>query len=245
MIQIVPEAESTNSDLAGRVAAGENLSEGFWLVADRQTAGRGRRGRSWAGGIGNFAGSTLVRRRHGDPPMETLALVTGLAVWEAVSSHLARRADAFLKWPNDLMVGSAKLAGILLEGLGDTAIVGIGVNLASAPDVAERETISLSALGRAPDRDVFAQELAAQFRLELERWRSFGMSPVVRRWIAAAHPLGTALSVSGSKDAITGEFAGLDEEGALKLRLMDGSLRTIYAGEIRLTQEKSRDKPCC
>ncbi|HEX4847784.1 MAG TPA: biotin--[acetyl-CoA-carboxylase] ligase, partial [Novosphingobium sp.] len=231
----VPETGSTNADLAARLVGAEGLGEGTWLVADRQTAGRGRQGRTWFDGHGNFMGSTVVRPGPGDPPAASLALLSGLAVHEAVAPLIPPPATALLKWPNDVMVGPAKLAGILLERVGDAVIVGIGVNLAQAPDVKGRQTVALSAFGPAPDRDHFASALARQFDLELERWRAYGLDPLIRRWQAAAHPPGTPLLVGEPGEAaLEGRFAGLTGDGALQLRLADGTTRVIHAGEVRL-----------
>lgn len=235
MIHTCAETGSTNADLAARAVAGEVLREGDWLVADRQTAGRGRQGRAWFDGAGNFMGSTWVERRSGDPAPGTLALVAGLAVYETVAPLVPPPHRAMLKWPNDVLVGGAKLCGILLEGTGQGVIVGIGVNLAQAPQVAGRETISLSAFGPVPDRDAFAADLARQFDIELERWRMFGLEPLVRRWTAAGHPQGTPLLVGEPGEApLRGTFAGLAADGALQLRLVDGTTRAIHAGEVRL-----------
>ena len=110
MIEKVTETGSTNSDLLQRLSGGERLSEGHWLVADRQNEGRGRQRRDWFDGVGNFMGSTLVHRRLGDPSAETLALVAGLALHEAVAWHLPGQAELRLKWPNDVMAGDAKVA---------------------------------------------------------------------------------------------------------------------------------------
>lgn len=239
MIQTVPETGSTNADLAARLAAGEFLAEGDWLVADRQTAGKGRQGRAWFDGHGNFMGSTVVRPTVGDPPAASLALLCGLALHEVVAPLIPPPAVAMLKWPNDLMVGPAKLAGILLERVGDAVIVGIGVNLAKAPQIEDRDTIALAEFGPSPDRDYFASSLVRQFDIELERWRSFGLDPMIRRWLAAAHPLGTPLTVGEPREPATnGQFAGLTADGALQLRFADGSTREIHAGEVRLAQGK-------
>jgi BirA family transcriptional regulator, biotin operon repressor / biotin---[acetyl-CoA-carboxylase] ligase len=238
LIQTVPETGSTNADLAARISAGDFVGEGDWLVADRQTAGRGRQGRVWFDGHGNFMGSTLVRPTAGDPPAASLALLTGLALHEVAAPLVPPPAVALLKWPNDLMIGVAKLAGILLERVGDAVIVGIGVNLAQAPSVEGRATIALSAFGPGPDRDHFAATLARQFALELERWRSFGIEPMIRRWLAAAHPLGTPLVVGEPGDTpLKGRFGGLTADGALQLGLADGTTRTIHAGEVRLASD--------
>jgi BirA family transcriptional regulator, biotin operon repressor / biotin---[acetyl-CoA-carboxylase] ligase len=230
-LEFLAETGSTSVDLAARLRSGEFVPEGYWLITDRQTAGKGRSGREWIDGAGNFMGSTVVHRRHGDPDTASLALAAALAVHEAVSTRLPASAEARLKWPNDVMIGSAKLAGILLEKVGDSVIVGIGVNLAAAPALKDRHTIALDR----PDRDSFAADLARLFDLELERWRTFGLAPIVKRWLAVAHPPGTALAIGEPGDAaLAGTFAGLTEDGALLLRLADGQTRVIHAGEVRL-----------
>lgn len=237
MIEFIAETGSTNADLAARLRGGEFVPEGHWLVADRQLAGRGRGGREWFDSLGNFMGSTLVRIGYGDPAPGTLALIAGLAVQQAVTAILAPQQVATLKWPNDLMIGTAKLAGILLEREGDAVILGIGVNLAAAPEIPGRETIALSAFGAAPDRDHFASELARIFALELERWRSFGLEPIINRWLQAGHPVGTPLAVGEpGEEPLRGTFAGMAADGALQLRLADGTTRIIHAGEVRFAQ---------
>lgn len=234
-LEVLPETGSTNADLAARIAAGAHLTEGDWLIADRQTAGRGRQGRQWFDGAGNFMGSTFVERRAGDPLPGTLALVAGLAVYEAVAPLVPPPHRPELKWPNDVMIGGAKLCGILLEAAGAGVIVGIGVNLAAAPDLPDRATIALAQFGPAPDRDMFAATLARQFDIEVERWRNFGLEPLVRRWLLAGHPTGTPLLVGEpGEEPLRGTFAGLGSDGALQLRLADGSTRAIHAGEVRL-----------
>ena len=235
MIQFVEQTGSTNSDLAARLIGGEAIAEGTWLVADRQIAGRGRQGRSWFDGLGNFMGSSVVHRMAGDPPASTLALVAGLSVYECAVALLADPRALSLKWPNDLMVGRAKAAGILLEGQGTSVIVGIGVNLAGAPDIEGRETIAFSALGPTPDRDVFAHRLADQFALDLGRWRTYGLDAILARWHAAGHPLGTPLTVHDPDGSmIEGLFDGLAADGSLRLRLADGTMRAIHAGDVML-----------
>ena len=239
MIRTVPETGSTNADLAAALRCGEALAEGQWLIADRQTAGRGRQGRTWFDGHGNFMGSTIVRPHDRDPAPASLALLAGLALYETVVPLIANPVDLALKWPNDLMLGGAKLAGILLEREGDSIIVGMGVNLAAAPDLPDRKTTSLAQVGPAPDRDTFARSLAASFDTELERWRNFGVEPIVRRWESVAHPLGTQLTVHPpGEEPIRAAFAGLTEDGALRLRLAGGETRVIHAGDVMLGQEE-------
>jgi BirA family biotin operon repressor/biotin-[acetyl-CoA-carboxylase] ligase len=237
LIHGVTQTGSTNADLAARIGAGEYLSEGDWLVADRQTAGRGRLGRVWNDGLGNFMGSTVVRIGPGDPAPASLALLTGLAVHEATAGLVPQGADLQLKWPNDLMLGGAKIAGILLEMKAGVVIVGIGVNLAHAPELPDRKVAALADLGPPPSRDRFAQGLATAFDIELHRWRSVGLAPLLRRWQSAAHPQGTPLRVLPPGEApLDGTFAGLADDGNLRLALADGSVRTIHAGDVLLAR---------
>ncbi|MGN6496555.1 MAG: biotin--[acetyl-CoA-carboxylase] ligase [Tsuneonella sp.] len=235
MIRFVTETGSTNADLAAALRAGDRVAEGDWLIADRQRAGKGRQGREWFDGSGNFMGSTVVRPGAGDPPAQSLALLAGLALYETVVPLLAAPGPLSLKWPNDLLAGPAKLAGILLEREGDAVIVGIGVNLAAAPDLPDRAAVALAQLGPAPSRDAFAAELAAAFDRELERWRTYGVEPVLRRWQQVAHPSGAPLVVhEPGGQRVAGAFAGLASDGSLLLRLEDGTIRPIHAGDVSL-----------
>ena len=235
-IRRVAETGSTNADLLAALATGDRLREGEWLVADRQSAGKGRQGRAWSDGVGNFMGSTVVYVGRTMPPPHTLALVTGLALYETVLPSLADPSRLCLKWPNDLLLQNAKLAGILLEREADTVVIGIGVNLARAPKLSDRRTVALADLGPAPDRDAFATTLANSFAVELGRWRDFGLDSVLRRWSAAAHSVGTPLSVhEPGGEVVSGSFAGLAMDGSLQLRLADGSTRAIHAGDVHLS----------
>ena len=234
-IHYVRETGSTSADLLARLAAGERLSEGYWLVADRQFAGRGRQGRSWFDAPGNFMGSTLVTIGRSDPLPATLSFVAALAVYEAIVAGFAEPARLRLKWPNDIQLDGQKFSGILLEREGTHAVVGIGVNLAAAPAVEGRVTRSLAQHGPAPDRDAFAEALADLFALELTRWREYGADPILARWLVAAHPIGSPLAVHDAGGApVIGTFAGLQTDGALRLRLADGSTRVIHAGDVEL-----------
>lgn len=209
------------------------MREGHWLVADRQTQGKGRQGRDWRDGSGNFMGSTVVQLSGRETGTATLALVAGITVYETVLPRLNMPGELRLKWPNDLMLSGAKLAGILLEREGNAVVVGIGVNLANAPRIPGRATISLGQFGPAPDRDSFAADLAANFDRELGRWRQYGLEPLLARWRAASFPEGTPMTVHGPDGGtISGSYAGLSPEGALRLRLADGAQHVIHAGDV-------------
>lgn len=209
--------------------------DGLWLRADRQTAGKGRMGRDWQSPVGNFYGSTLVRLRPGDPQAATLALVAAVALHD-VFRFLAPDVDFRIKWPNDLMVDGAKLSGILLERADDAVVVGIGVNLAFHPDGLERKVTSLKALGGdVPTPEDFQHILADRFDDWLDVWRNTGLPALRSAWVDRAHPRGTALSVNAPDGSVTeGLFDGLAEDGALRLRLADGTIRAIHAGDIFL-----------
>lgn len=239
MIRIIEETGSTNADLIERLRAGEHIAEGDWLVARRQTAGRGRQGREWLDGSGNFLGSSVVHRAPGDPPAPTLALASGLAVYEALLPWCPDPARLMLKWPNDVLLGHAKISGILLEAVGhgtrQSIVIGIGVNLAVAPQLPDRETIALAQVTKPPALEAFAERLAHCLDGELQRWREFGLDLLIRRWCACAHPLGTPLAVhDGDAGVIRGTFGGLSDEGSLLLRLADGQTRAIHAGDVSL-----------
>lgn len=192
-------------------------------------------GRDWHSPVGNLYASTIIRIRPSDPPPATLALVAAVALHEIVTVYAHMR-PASIKWPNDVLIDGAKLAGILLERTGDAIVIGFGVNLGFHPRGLDRPVTSLAAQGlEAPDPGYFCDDLARAFAHWVNRWRGEGLGPVRRAWEEAAHPVGTALSVrTGDGASIEGLFDGLDNEGALKLRLADGSVRAIHAGDVFL-----------
>jgi BirA family biotin operon repressor/biotin-[acetyl-CoA-carboxylase] ligase len=234
LIETVAEIASTNSALLARLGGGDAPGEGHWLVADRQSAGRGRAGRAWSDGLGNFMGSTIAWLRPGDPPAPTLSLVAGVALHRTLGDI----PGMLLKWPNDVLVDGAKLAGVLLERQGDAVVVGIGVNLAQAPHVPDRPTIALADLGLPVARDAFAQALADAWQSALALWHRQGWATLREDWLARAHPRGTLLSVR-DPDAgmIIGGFAGLEADGAALLRLADGERRAIHSGDIEVVRD--------
>ena len=227
-IRFVERTGSTNSDL---LAQGD-APEGRWLVAARQEQGRGRQNRSWESPAGNFHGSTMVRLLPSDPPAGTLAFAAGLALIRAVEAS-APATGLMLKWPNDLLLGSAKLAGILLERQEDRVVAGFGVNLAQAPDVPGRETAALSPVALVSP-EAFAPILAASFTRELSRWREDPVA-LTALWLESAHPIGTPLKVQVAADEqLQGSFAGLAQDGALRLALPGGEERRIHAADVML-----------
>jgi len=193
-------------------------------VALAQDEGRGRQGRAWQAPGGNFSGSTLVQLRAGDPAAPTLSLVCGLALIEALDTVVAGAALQ-LKWPNDLMLGGAKLAGILLERSGDRIVAGFGVNLAAAPEIEGRPTAALPSS---------APILPQAFAPLLALWRGATPDAFAQAWLARAHPLGTVLTVHDRPGhQVAGTFAGIDPDGALLLNCA-GRVEVVRAGDVSL-----------
>lgn len=212
----------------------DGAPEGTWLRAENQTGGKGRSGRQWISPPGNLYATTLVRLQPSDPSAPSLALVAAIALHEIASAYAQGRALT-IKWPNDLLHDGAKLAGILLEREGDNVVVGIGVNLAHHPDLQDRPTTSVASFTDAePDPAGFLTDLAQSFERWLGIWRGAGLSAIRAEWLGRAHPIGTALSAALPQEQFDGLFDGLDETGALCLRLADGSVRVIQAGDVFL-----------
>ncbi len=211
--------------------ADQSAVEGDWLIALRQEAGRGRQSREWRSAEGNFFGSTLVVLKASDPPAPSLSLAAGLALTEAVDAAAPGK-PLLLKWPNDLLLGGKKLAGILLERSGGRIVAGFGVNLATAPALDDRET---AALGGVMLPQAFAPLLAASFARLLGLWRSSPPQALSQAWLARAHPVGTTLSVHlGAEERISGAFDGIEPDGALRLRRDSGAVEIVRAGDVSL-----------
>ncbi len=234
-INWVEETGSTNADMVASIRAGETATEGAWHVARRQSAGKGRQGREWHDGLGNFMGSTVVAIRKGDPVPPSLSFVAALAVGQAIDMTLEGACRPKLKWPNDVLLDGRKVSGILLEMVGGHVVVGIGVNLASAPQLVHRQTAALSDHRRAPDPKAFAETLADVFARYLNAWRSEGLAPVLKGFLHNSdHYTGAPITVHDTDgSSIEGTFYGLEQDdGALRLRLADGAERVIRAGDI-------------
>jgi BirA family biotin operon repressor/biotin-[acetyl-CoA-carboxylase] ligase len=215
--------------------AEQGTPEGSWLRAGRQTRGRGRMSRAWESPAGNLYCSTLVRIAPDDPLPHTLALVAANAVHALVAPLCAGQAR--IKWPNDVLVDGAKIAGILLERVGDAIVIGIGINVTHYPTDLDRPVTSLMAQG-ATDAEAGAllERLAQLFAHWLAIWRAQGLDPVRAHWLLNAHAAGTPMRVvQPDGEVVEGAFDTLDRQGMLILRLANGDSRAIHAGDIILT----------
>lgn len=190
-------------------------------------------GRAWESPDGNLYCSTLVRLVPGDPPPHSLALVAANAVHALLAPLCSGQAQ--IKWPNDILVDGAKIAGILLERAGDAVIAGIGVNVAGHPTGLGRPVTSLAAQGAQAEAAALVEDLARLFAHWLSLWRVQGMEPVRTHWLLNAHPSGTPVRIQ-QPDGVTveGRFDTLDRDGMLILRLANGDTRAMHAGDVHL-----------
>ena len=235
--------DSTNAEAHRRAAAGERGP--IWISARRQEAGRGRSGRAWSSPSGNFSASFMFMSGGVAPSRyHQVSFVAGVAVFDALAACGAARMGLQLKWPNDLMIGDAKLGGILVECsryLGeDMIIVGIGINLTVAPDVPDRLVTNLAAHGTPISPDELLRELAAVMAHWLATWASgSGFNTIRTAWLERAHPPGRALTVKAQDKIYTGVFAGLGTNGSLSLRTADGAIVSVDHGDVSMVEQTS------
>ncbi|WP_313670495.1 biotin--[acetyl-CoA-carboxylase] ligase [Sandarakinorhabdus sp.] len=221
------EVGSTNDWLLARAEA---LPDGHWVITDRQTAGRGRRGRVWNDGAGNFMGSVLVKA---DGPVQQLSFVAALALHDALAALTGQPARFTLKWPNDVLLDGTKCSGILLERQGEALVIGMGVNLVYHPDATERPATSLAAAGLpVPTPAALLDELAAAFAHWRHIWARDSFAPIRTAWLRRASGVGSRIVARLGSESPEGLFTGLADDGALLMQLDDGTTRAIHAGEV-------------
>lgn len=188
-------------------------------------------GRQWHMPEGNLAMSGLIRPQPGEGNPAELGFVAALALHDVLCGFLDS-ARLELKWPNDVNLDGAKLSGILLEREGDVLVLGIGVNVAAAPKLPDRATISLADAGVFVVAGDLAEQLALAFARRRAGWRADGLALIREAWLARAHPIGTPLWVSAGEERLSGSFAGLGADGALLLDGADGRVHVIHAGDV-------------
>lgn len=222
---ILPEVDSTNDEAARRSPA---LARPTWILALRQTAARGRRGRAWAMPAGNFAATLAIPAKLATPDAALRSYVAALALHDALEGLVGGRARLSLKWPNDVLLNGGKVAGILLESAGqggrvNRLSVGIGVNLAAAPPVAEVEPGALrpvSVLGEAGvviAPEAFLAPLAAAFAGWDRRLTEDGFQPLRRAFLGRAERLGEPVTARTGTGTVEGRFETIDDTGAIVL----------------------------
>ena len=228
-------ASLPSTQLAARAAAEAGAADGTVILALEQSAGIGRRGRIWKAAAGNLSASILLRPGLAPAALPGLSLLTAVCLAEAIDPFLADPAALRLKWPNDLMLAGAKLAGILLETADDGAavVIGIGVNIAGAPTGLPYPAASLSGvLADPPLPETLIAAIAARFAHWLPRFKAEGFAPVRAAWLGRAAGLGGPVTLWLSADrSETGLFTDIADDGALILT-RNGQSTPYHAGEI-------------
>ncbi|AIC22772.1 Biotin operon repressor [Pseudomonas chlororaphis subsp. aureofaciens] len=229
--------DSTNAEALRAVERG--VPAPFLVLAERQTAGRGRRGRKWVSPFAeNVYYSLVLRIDGGVRQLEGLSLVVGLAVMQTLREFGV--AGAGLKWPNDVLVGRKKIAGILLELVGDPADVchvvlgvGINVNMQKTDEVDQQWTSMRLESGKQVDRNQLVARLSMMLRAYLERHQAQGFSSIQEEWEQNHLWQGNAVSLIAGVNKIDGVVMGIDQQGALRLEV-DGVERVYSGGELSL-----------
>lgn len=218
---------------AGRLLP--DLTMPTWILAEEQTAARGRRGRAWATPRGNFA-ATLVMRRNEPPGTAALrSFVTSLALYRAFATVLESDEMLALKWPNDVLLGGAKVAGILLESLGEHLVIGIGVNLLHPPEAAMLEPGALPPAtlaehaGRRVSASAFLDILAPAYATLERQFREQGFAPIRSAWLSHAARIGETVTARTMREETTGVFEDVDLDGNLILRTSSGRVKITAA----------------
>lgn len=236
--------DSTNAEARRRAEAGEGGP--LWITAREQTAGRGRRGRSWSMSRGNLAATLLMTTDRAPADAARIAFVSALAVADLADAYVPAELVK-LKWPNDVLVDGKKLSGALIESgrMSDGRLwlaLGIGVNLARAPTVLDRPVTALadhlrSDIRAAPSPEEALSVLAAALARRIAQWDREGFEAIAAAWSARAANLGQRCTAALPGETVEGLAEALEPDGALRLRLGDGSIRRITAGDVFLPGE--------
>ena len=235
---ILDETESTNSE-ALKLAKSTNRPT--FVIAKKQTNGRGRVDRSWLDPSGNFSGSILIKI---DEDLQRLALrsfVAALAVFDAIDQKISKKHELVIKWPNDLLLNGKKICGILLEtrnfGTVSALVIGIGVNLLSSPnlDQIKNGTIKpgsiLGETGIKLDPIDFSELIAHHYALRENQLRTMGFSKIREIWMDRAAKLGKKITARTPNFEYHGIFDSVDEKGQLII-INNGEKKKIAAAEI-------------
>jgi BirA family transcriptional regulator, biotin operon repressor / biotin---[acetyl-CoA-carboxylase] ligase len=234
--ETLDEVSSTNTEAFARARAGD---AGFlWITAERQTGGRGRRGRPWVSERGNLYSTLLLIDPAPTENLGSLPLAVALAVHAAVQTVVPPGSEAVeIKWPNDVLIGRKKTSGILLEaeqvGEGRLALaIGIGINIAHRPDLAQYPVTSLADQGASISPPEFFAHLFVQMAEMLAVWdEGRGIAKIVARWRSVACGIGEKITVNLPDRSISGVFSGIDDKGLLLLDSAAGPM-SIAAGDV-------------
>ena len=235
---ILDKTESTNSEA---IKLAKFTDKPTFIVAKKQTHGRGRIDRSWSDPSGNFSGSILIKL---DEDLQNLALrsfVAAVSVFDAVNQKIGNEHELSIKWPNDLLLNGKKICGILLEtkslGAGNALVIGIGINLLSSPDLDDMQNVSIKAgsilgeTGIKIDPIELSEKIAHQYALRENQFRTKGFSEIRRIWLDRAAKLGEKITARTPNFEYCGIFDSIDEKGQL-IMIANGEKKKIAAAEI-------------
>lgn len=229
--------DSTNEE-AVRLAS-QGADSGTVVLADRQTRGRGRLGRTWQSAPGNLQMSVLLRPDCTLNAASELSLLTSVVLADVLTKRGPKSLDLTLKWPNDVLIGGAKVAGILLESASDKdgklahVVLGVGVNVAWAPEAVPYPVTSLGAEGfpsRSPK--AWLVDYVRTLDVWLDRWQQDGFAVVRNAWRDRSYGLGRPIRLRTDREEVEGRFVDLTEAGALLIEQADGSRRELTAGDV-------------
>lgn len=229
--------DSLDSTLSEAARMAPDLSGPAWIMAVEQTAARGRRGRAWSTPRGNFAG-TLIMRRMGSPADAALrSFIASLALREAFVAVTGLETAFALKWPNDVLLNGGKVAGILLETVGENLVIGIGVNLAHAPTAAQVEQGAVTPVslrgetGLSVMPEAFLDALAAAYARFERQFTTYGFAPIRSAWLSHAARIGEVVTARTMRDETIGVFEDVDTSGNLILNTAKGRV-AITAADV-------------
>ena len=232
-IEQVAEIDSTNEACRLRALAGE--AAGLVIRADRQTAGRGRRGRNWASPQGNLYTSILLRPQRPASESAALGFAAVTAIGDVAEALLPAGTRVQHKWPNDLLIDGSKASGILLEAQPGFVVLGIGVNIASHPADTPYPETDLVAAGTAPIApQALLDRLLTAFAQLYDSWERAGFAALLPAWRRRAAGLGETIEVRLERETLSGTFRDLEPDGTMRLGLSDGTERRIAAGDVYL-----------
>jgi BirA family biotin operon repressor/biotin-[acetyl-CoA-carboxylase] ligase len=223
---------STNAEGLAKARAGQRGP--LWITATSQTAGRGRRGRAWVSEPGNLHASLLLTDPSPPSHAPELSFVAGLALHDAIAGRIPGLASRVaLKWPNDLLIDRMKFAGILVEGEGPAAVIGIGVNCAHHPAGTDFPATDLAAAGVRASAETLFTALSGTMVGRLAQWNRGAGFPAIRAdWLGRVVALGKPIRVALADRELRGQFETIDDTGRLVLRLADGTMQAVAAGDV-------------
>jgi BirA family biotin operon repressor/biotin-[acetyl-CoA-carboxylase] ligase len=225
---------STNAEALALARAGERGP--LWLTAISQSAGRGRRGSQWVSPPGNLYATLLLTEPSSPAKAPQLSFVAALAVHDAVAECTPQLGPLLkVKWPNDLLIEKAKVAGILIEGESEpvfAVVIGIGVNCATHPETTDYPATDLAATGGLVVPDTLFASLSAAMERRLAQWkRGQGFAEIRADWLERVAGLGEMVQIRLPERELSGRFDGLDESGRLLLD-QGGKITAVTAGEV-------------